>query len=216
MKKYVRIPYALVLMIGCLVTVFSGGLGIEYIQYTGIWGIARSVTRVLPLVLLVLMVANRFVHGRVVPETAAVVCYVLGTASLLVAFHGFMELYELLKSMDWETEMILGSGLLIEPVGTAFSGWIFFLVAAHIQDEEVTGRHTALGTLGCIAVFFVTCFAYTDRLCVTQIIPLLLELGYIKRLPVAFSSSGGATFVRGFLYTIIMVALFFAGPSILA
>lgn len=228
MKAKIKIPYVVVLLIVQLIMSFFGNqmlmdgtavaeVAISPTVFHLLWlgSLVSGIVKYGPMVLAVLILLAVFMEKqrRIVAEIAAVVCYVLGAAYMLLFVNDVISMMELHRFNDGDALDLL-TYVVLNPVAlNLFSGWVYLLVAARIQDEEITGGHGAVGSLGCILVFLTGILAVELNRSIFNVLPMILQLCYIKRLPAPFAGGGNVTTVKNIITVALVLVLYFMGPG---
>lgn len=225
----IKIPYVVVLIVAQLIMTFFGQMqtldGTALVVYGGqeavfgsaaLGSVVAGVISYGPMVLAVLIVLAVIMEKqrRILAEIAAVICYVLGAAFMLRLFGNVQRIMEVYRLGEGDVEILLYYVITNSVVLNLFSGWIYFLVAARIQDEEVAGGHGALGTLGCMLLFVTGIAGSSFNLSFFNVLPMILQLCYIKRLPNPFVGGGTATTGKNIITVAVVLVLFFVGPTL--
>ncbi len=217
----IKIPHVVLLMLACIVMSITGTARIPVYEATGTFGtvvsIANALVKLLPYVLFVLTLVAAYVGKirRLLAEVAAVIAYVLAVAYLVGAVGFLSDILKIVTELETVPDMLLSSPIMSACVVYLFSGLMYFYVAARTQDEEIGGTLNGLCVLGCLGLAACAYLSLSMRQLPFVVLPMILQLCYIKRLPMPYAKVGLYTGLKEIIILALVLVLYYVGPEAL-
>ena len=216
-----KIPYAVLLLAAYLVmtwnssmAVLSGTAADAVTAWDSVAKIANYIVALGPMVLFVLMIINTI--KPLVGQVGGVVCLIMSVAYGYRVFTIINTANDYFANAEYVDAQVL---YFIENIlASAVFALQFWLVGAKIQDEEVVGKHTFVGSLGMVLTILLAFTGTESGVLPTTVIPYLLLMNTAKKFPAVFvpdvTPMGGK--VKHIIILAILVGLYFFVPASLA